>query len=95
MDNCFNIDEKLGKNKYNPDDESHLNPDFKVCRICKNKNCIKVCPASVYEWNEEQNILQVNYENCLECGACRIACEHHSLNWVYPKGGKGVTIKHG
>lgn len=37
----------------------------------------------------------VNYENCLECGACRIACENCSLGWEYPKGNKGVTFKQG
>ena len=44
---------------------------------------------------KEKQELIVNYENCLECGACRVACEKHSLHWEYPKGTKGVTFKQG
>lgn len=89
------IDDKLFKVKYVPDDESHLKPDEKKCMICVSKACTYFCPAKVYEWNEETKKLTVGYENCLECGACRIACEHKCIEWRYPKGTKGVTFKQG
>lgn len=90
-----NIDDKLFKVKYVPDNESHLKPDEKQCANCCSKVCTFICPAKVYEWDEENQKLIVGYENCLECGACRIACEKKCIDWTYPKGTKGVTFKHG
>ena len=91
----MNIDDKLNKLKYNCDTVSHLEPACSDCIECKTKICCKICPACVYEWDAENRKLIVNYENCLECGACRIACEKKSLVWKYPKNVKGVTFKHG
>ena len=91
----MNIDEKLYTVKYTPDTESHLLPVQECCRVCESKICTIICPAKVYEWDENKQKLIVKYENCLECGACRIACESSSLGWEYPKGTKGVTFKQG
>jgi len=90
-----NLDDKLFKVKYVSDDVSHLIPDQSKCLICESKACTYFCPAKVYEWDEENQKLTVGYENCLECGACRIACEKKCIDWTYPKGTKGVTFKHG
>lgn len=90
-----NIDDKLFKVKYVSDEESHLKPNCKKCAICDSKVCTYICPAHVYEWDEENQRLIVGYENCMECGACRIACEHKCIEWTYPKGSKGVTFKQG
>ena len=91
----MNIDKKLYTLKYSPDTESHLKPDNEKCRLCENRCCTHICPAEVYEWSEEKQELIVNYENCLECGACRITCEKKAIDWQYPKGTKGVTFKQG
>ena len=91
----INIDNKLATVKYNPDNNSHLHPCQEDCKECESKCCVFVCPAKVYEWSEERNELIVNFENCLECGACKIVCEKKSLGWEYPKGTKGVTFKQG
>ena len=85
------IEDKLSTLKYNTDEASHLKPDMEKCKICKSKICERVCPAGVYEWLEEEQKLLVKYENCLECGACRIACKY--INWEYPQSGKGVIFK--
>lgn len=69
-----------------------MKPDKEQCKLCESKNCTYICPAQVYEWNEEKQEIIVNYENCLECGACRIACERKAIDWKYPKGTKGVTL---
>lgn len=90
-----NIDDKLFKVKYVPDDEPHLKPDEAKCMLCDSKVCTYICPAHVYEWDEENKKLIIGYENCMECGACRIACEHKCIDWNYPKGTKGVTFKQG
>lgn len=88
-----NIDEKLATIKTNPDNESHLAPDVDSCRRCEQKSCLYVCPASVYEWDSKEQQLIVKYENCLECGACRIACDKQTLVWKYPT--FGITYKQG
>ncbi len=90
-----NIEEKLGKLKYKPSQTSHLEVCQKDCQNCEIRSCEVVCPANVYEYNEELKEMQVSYENCLECGACRIACDKQSLNWRYPEQGFGVTFKKG
>ena len=87
------IEDKLYTVKYTPDVESHLLPVQECCKQCSSKICTVICPANVYKWDEVQDKLIVNYENCLECGACRIACEDSSLGWEYPKGSKGVVFK--
>lgn len=91
----MNLDKKLYTLKYSPDTASHLIPDNADCISCQSRPCTFICPANVYEWDEEDKKLIVNFENCLECGACRIACEKKSLSWEYPKGTKGVTFKNG
>lgn len=89
------LEDKLFTVKYKPDTVSHLNPDFDICKICDNRTCTNICPANVYEWDSANKKLIVNFENCLECGACRIACSKQCLKWEYPKGTKGVTFKLG
>lgn len=88
-------DEKLSTVKTKPYKESHLIPTVQDCRRCDSRACLYVCPASVYEWNDDLQQLNVRFENCLECGACRIACQKHSLEWKYPKSDYGITYKLG
>lgn len=90
-----NIDNKLARVKSNPDKVSHLIPDIEICKTCKNKTCLYICPANVYNLNEISNKLMVDFENCLECGACKIACPLKNIEWKYPKSKCGVTFKHG
>ena len=72
-----------------------MNLDEDVCIRCKEKPCTFICPANVYEWNEEKCIMTIRYENCLECGACKIACEKNNITWRYPNSGYGVKYKNG
>jgi ferredoxin like protein len=89
------IDDKLFTVKYNAGKETHLVPNQDDCKKCKDKPCTNFCPAHVYDWDAEQNKLLVGFENCLECGACRIGCTYQSISWKYPSAGCGVTFKHG
>ena len=89
------IEDKLGKNKYKPDSKTHLEVCQKDCRECQERSCEVVCPAKVYEFDTASGEMKVNYENCLECGACRIACDKQSLRWKYPDAGYGITFKQG
>jgi ferredoxin like protein len=89
-----NIDDKLFTVKYKPAESSHLTPKQEDCAKCPTKDCTYVCPANVYSWDEEQQKILVGYENCLECGACRIGCKYQSLGWHYPTAGCGVIFKY-
>lgn len=89
------IDDKLFSVKYKPDVKPHLVPNQENCKKCTDKPCRYFCPANVYDWDDQQEKLLVGYENCLECGACRIGCVYKSIDWTYPKSGCGVTFKQG
>ena len=87
------IENKLSTLKYYCDDKSHLILDKELCKNCKEKSCLYVCPARVYEVDSETKERTVQYENCLECGACRMACPKSAINWNYPKASLGVLYK--
>lgn len=87
---------KLTKNAIKADAESHILIDADVCRArCKERPCLRVCPAALYEWNAEADRMVVEHAGCLECGTCLVACRHDALSWEYPKGGFGVQYRYG
>jgi ferredoxin like protein len=89
------IEDKLFLDRFKVDSESHIkiiNSD--ICRdYCENEICLHICPAFVYR--KEGDHISVNYEGCLECGTCRIACTRKNIEWRFPKGGYGVSHKFG
>ena len=90
------IEDRLFLVKFKPDEISHLvikNQD--VCRQCQSKPCLYICPADVYGWDENLEIVTIAYEGCFECGACRIGCPSFNIEWRYPKGGYGVGYRYG
>ena len=93
-DNKKSIEEKLAVIKYNCSEVSHLIVDQEICKNCKEKTCTYICPANVYSVDENTGEILVSYENCLECGACRIACPKKKIDWSYPPSGCGVVLKH-
>ena len=88
------IDDKLFSVKTKSSDKSHLVAELQKCKKCNERCCLHICPANVYSWNEKENTLEIAYENCLECGACRIACPNKALIWNYPESGCGITYKY-
>lgn len=88
------IQDKLTLIKYNCDIKTHLIVDKQKCEKCKEKTCTFICPAEVYSVDENTNEIIVQYENCFECGACRIACPKGAIDWNYPSAGCGVVFKH-
>ncbi|HJN16317.1 MAG TPA: 4Fe-4S dicluster domain-containing protein [Armatimonadota bacterium] len=88
--------DKLGLVRYETDaDNSHLKArSDAVCGDCDGKPCIGCCPAEVYRWDDD-GPLEVAYENCLECGVCKIVCPFDNIEWEYPRGGYGLSYKHG
>ena len=92
-----NVEEKLGTLTYKADHQTHITlKGDKVCaESCTGKPCTTICPAQVYAWEKTQNKIIVSYENCIECGACRMLCPYDNIQCDWPRGGFGVQYKFG
>lgn len=88
------IEDKLFLVKYKPDKESHIEIDQEKFKADPLKAVLFICPAKVYELKDETGECMVAFENCLECGTCRVACIEYVL-WKYPRGGFGVQYRFG
>ncbi len=89
------VQEKLSTTMFIRHVDSHLRVrDQEICRSCVLRPCVNVCPAGVYSYCEDGG-LSVAYENCLECGSCKIVCEFDNIDWSYPAGGFGVDYMWG
>ncbi|MDF2923642.1 MAG: 4Fe-4S dicluster protein [Paenibacillaceae bacterium] len=88
--------DKLFTIRYKCDENSHLSiKNAEACIRCGGKECNTFCPAEVYEWDKAAKVTHVAFENCVECGTCRIACPGDNIGWVYPKGGYGISYRFG
>ena len=89
----LSLDARLGLDKYEIDEQqSHIQIDAARCTTCERKPCLTCCPAYVYRWVDDH--VAVRYENCLECGTCRVAAPEY-VKWHYPRGGFGVQYRLG
>ena len=86
----MSIHEKLFINRFRPDTKTHIKVNQDACLVCENKECTKFCPSNVFIWSSEDDKLMVSYENCLECGACKIGCPYEAIRYTNPSGGYGV-----
>jgi ferredoxin like protein len=87
------LEDKLYLVKTKKDRLSHIWLDRQKCSQCRFKACLVVCPANTYE--EINGRIEHSYENCLECGSCRVACQENAICWENPRGGFGVTFING
>lgn len=89
------IEDKLFLDRFTVDEQSHLRiGDDDVCmQDCHRQPCLFICPANVYRLEGDR--ISVNYEGCLECGSCRIACPQLNIEWRFPTGGYGIRHKFG
>jgi ferredoxin like protein len=94
MTTQVNVKEKLGWDTIKVDEGKHISVDQVVCKSCKGRYCLHVCPAQVYTLDKE-NLVVLDLDGCLECGTCLIACTPKSISWKYPQGGFGVQFKCG
>ncbi len=90
------IDDILMSLKYYVDEqEAHIRiQSQRVCKDCANKGCLYFCPVGAYRLQADGEI-QVSYQSCIECGSCRVMCQHANIEWKYPRGGFGVAYKFG
>ncbi len=94
------VEAKLGHLEWKKSPDAHIllkksGADAPCVRVCTTRPCTTVCPAKVYEWEADHKKIVVNYENCIECGACRMLCPHDNINCEWPGGGQGVKYKYG
>ena len=92
------IEDRLYANKYTDHEENHLG--VKVEGFCEDRcdtyDCVSVCPANVWRnEGDEDGVPMIAYENCLECGSCRFACQYDNVVWEWPENGSGMTYKFG
>ncbi len=93
----MNMEAKLGLDVFalDPDKQPHIVVNQEICRErCRHKVCLAVCPAHLYSLTPTGEVL-VNWEGCLECGTCKLACPEGALEWRYPRGGSGVQYRLG
>lgn len=89
----MNIEDKLYQTRFNLDTISHIEVDIRVCENCPDKPCLYVCPVQNYKLKDGK--LSFEWSSCIECGACRVACEWGAVAWNYPRGGFGVSLRYG
>ena len=87
------MEDKLGLNKFKPFEKTHLKikEGADVKRLVD--DLLFICPAKVYELDDTGKAI-VSFENCLECGTCRVVAPDE-IEWDYPQGGFGVTFRYG
>lgn len=89
----LSLEERLALVRRRFADESHITVDQEAFRADPDKAVLFVCPARVFKLNETDGSCIVNHEDCLECGTCQVARRY--TTWRNPRGGFGVTYRHG
>lgn len=90
----LSLDDRLALVKRTFDKVSHIKVDQEKFQQSGNKAVLFLCPAKVYTLNEETGECIINFENCLECGTCQVACPEY-IKWENPHGVFGITYKYG
>lgn len=92
----LDVEEKLSRVSWHEAEESNLDIESKAtCRECETRFCEIICPAEVWVFEEGDNLPNIQWENCLECGACRIVCPENNIVWEHQEGGEGFAFKFG
>lgn len=89
------IKRRLGTLRFSTDspDHAHITVKPAICAKCPHSRCTLACPAQCYERIEGRLVFR--YEDCVECGACAIACDQGSVSWSFPRGAHGVRYAYG
>jgi ferredoxin like protein len=87
------LQEKIDSIHFAPDNswQHVIISEQNICKDCQEKPCLTICPTAVFLWNYAESVpIKVLYKQCVECGACRLACPHNNIEFLYPHGGYGV-----
>jgi len=52
-----------------------------LCMHCQNPPCVAVCPTGA-SYKRKDGIVEVDYDKCMGCGYCRIACPYDARTFV-------------
>lgn len=91
----MDIKSKLAINAFKNDKENHIKINQAICKQCKERLCLYICPGHLYALNEETNEIQVEFAGCLECGSCQMTCPYQAIEWNYPRAEFGVQYRYG
>jgi ferredoxin like protein len=91
-----NVEEKLGVNKFNVDEENpHIVLNKENIDMKEFKKLMIACPAGLYVLNDDGSA-RFDYAGCLECGTCRVLCGSTILEkWEFPQGTFGIEFRQG
>jgi ferredoxin like protein len=90
----MSVNDKLLRTRFVVDSgRPHITVDSSACATCASGPCLTVCPVQCFQRERER--LVFSYENCVECGSCRIVCPKDAVSWDYPRGGFGVCYRFG
>ncbi len=73
------VDERVGLDRFDFDEEPFITVDTDVCRTCDTKPCLYVCPSKVYRLDKGE--LVYNTEGCID--VCR-TCDTKPCLYVCP-----------
>lgn len=49
------------------------------CIGCKDKACLPVCPVECFHSNEDEPMVYINPDECIDCGACVSECPTEAI----------------
>ena len=62
-----------------------INFEPEQCHHCEEPSCVRVCPTGA-SWQRKDGIVLVNYDECIGCRYCMIACPYDARYFHEEKG---------